>query len=49
LPYFSPKILVIATTAVTLPILDFSIAISLALVIFRAISVVLIEWVSVDF
>ncbi len=48
LPCFFPKILIIATTAVTLPVLEFSIAILLSLVIYWAILVALIRWVSVD-
>jgi hypothetical protein len=44
----SPKTFSIATTAVTLPVLEVSIAISLALMISGASSGALIEWVSVD-
>ncbi len=45
----SPKTLSIATTAVTLPVLEFSIAISLALILSSASLVALIGRVSVDF
>jgi hypothetical protein len=45
----SPKTFSIATTALTLPVLEFSIAISLALIISSASLVALIGWVSVDF
>jgi len=45
---FSPKILSRATTAVTLPVLEFSIAISLALIVSGARLVALIGRVSVD-
>jgi hypothetical protein len=48
LPNLSPKILSIATTAVTLPVLEFSIAISLALIVSSASLVALIGRVSVD-
>jgi hypothetical protein len=41
----SPKIFSIATTAVTLPVLEFSIAISLALIVSSASLVALIGWV----
>jgi len=46
---FSPKILSIATTAVTLPVLEFSIAISLDLIVSSASLVDLIGRMSVDF
>jgi hypothetical protein len=45
----SPKIFSIATTAVTLPVSEFSVAISLALITSSAGLVALIGWVSVDF
>ncbi len=45
----SPKTLSIATMAVTFPVLEFSIAISLALMVSSANLVALIGWVSVDF
>ncbi len=45
----SPKALSIATTAVTLSVLEFSIAISLALIMSSASLVALIGRVSVDF
>jgi hypothetical protein len=45
----SPKTLNIATTAVTLPVLEFSIAISLALIVSSASLVALIGRVSVGF
>ena len=45
----SPKTLSIATTAVTFPVLEFSIAISLALIVSSASLVALIGRVSVDF
>ena len=45
----SPKTLSIGTTAVTLPVLEFSIAISLALIVSSASLVALIGWVSVGF
>ncbi len=45
----SPKTFSIATTAVTLPVLEYSIAILLALIISRASLVALIGRVSVDF
>jgi hypothetical protein len=45
----SPKTCSIATTAVPLPVLEFSIAISLALIISSASLVALIGRVSVDF
>ncbi len=45
---FSPKILSMVTTAVTLPVLEFSIAISLALIVSRSTLVDLIGRVSVD-
>ncbi len=45
----SPKTLSIATTADTLPVLEFSIAISLALIVSSASLVALIGQVSVDF
>jgi hypothetical protein len=48
LPILSPKTLSIATTAVTLPVLEFSIAISLALIVSSASLVALIERVSVE-
>jgi hypothetical protein len=44
----SPKTLSIATTAVTLPVLEFSIAISLALIVSSASLVALIGRVSVE-
>jgi len=43
-----PKTLSIITTAFTFPVLEFSIAISLALIVSSASLVVLIGWVSVD-
>jgi len=48
LSIFSPKILSMATTSVTLPVLDFSIAISLALIVSSASLVDLMGRVSVD-
>jgi hypothetical protein len=48
LPNLSPKTLSIATTAVTLPVLEFSIAISLALMISSVSLVALIGRVSVN-
>jgi len=45
----SPKTLSIPTTAVTFPVLEFSIAISLALIVSSASLVALIGRVSVDF
>ena len=44
----SPKTLSIVTTAVTLPVSGFSIAISLALIVSSASLVDLFGWVSVD-
>ncbi len=49
LQVLSPKTLSIATTAVTFPVLEFSIAISLALIVSSASLVALIGRVSVDF
>jgi hypothetical protein len=46
---FSPNTLSIATTAVTFPVLEFSTAISLALMVSSASLVALIGRVSVDF
>jgi hypothetical protein len=48
LQILSPKTLSIATTAVTLPVLEFSIAISLALIVSSASLVALIGLVSVE-
>ncbi len=48
LPILSPKTLSIATTAVTLPVLEFLIAISLALIVSSASLAALISWVSVE-
>ncbi len=48
LPILSPKVLSIATTAVTLPVLEFLIAISLALILSSASLVTLIGRVSVE-
>jgi hypothetical protein len=45
----SPKTLSVATMAVTFPVLEFSIAISLALIVSSASLVALIGWMSVDF
>jgi len=45
---FSPNTLCIATTAVTFPVLEFSIAISFALIVSSASLVALIGRVSVD-
>jgi hypothetical protein len=49
LQILSPKTLSISTTAVTFPVLEFSIAISLALIVSSASLVALIGRVSVEF
>jgi hypothetical protein len=48
LPKFLSKILIMAATAVTLPVLEFSINFLLSLIMFEAVLVALIRRVSID-